>query len=862
MNRDRINAQFYRVVLLEDHLLSASAAPWQRFECSAYTRHETMIALTVNGKTHALGLDPETPLLWALRDHLGLLGTKYGCGVGRCGICTVLIDGEPNHACMVSLARVGARIVTTIEGLPADHPVKQAWIAEQVPQCGYCQPGQILAATALLARHPHPSRAEINDAMSSVYCRCGTYPRICRAIERASGQDDSTPAVTASRMPLLLPFSELKDAVALNDWVRILPNGEIVLIIDRSEMGQGATTALATLLAEELEVDLDQVRVSFAPVDPVYNNRLWGEQFTGGSSAVRGEWEWLRQQGAYARVMLCAAAAKRFSVKLDECQAHRGEVLHPPSGKRASYGALAPAAAKLKPPKSVTLKNAEDFRLVGKALPRIEIPDMVEGRATYGLDVHLPGMLTASVLRCPVFGGRIAHVDDVATRAIPGVRNVIEIDAGAAVVADDAWSALRGREALRVRWHEGANAVLDNEKLRASLTAAFGKKGKTVRDDGKAERILKTAARVVEAQYETPYLAHATLEPMNCVAQVRAERCDVWVGTQSQVDTQKTAAKLTGLARGKVHVHTLYLGGGFGRRLETDFVADAVQLAKRAGAPVRVIWTRADDMQHDKYRPAHAARLRAALADDGLPKALVLDIAGPDLALDGINLPYAIANVRETHHEVESPIPTGPWRSVGASNNAFVIEGFIDELACAAGRDPLAFRLDLLRDRPRHQAVLELAATKSGWGTPLPAGHGRGIAAYHSFGSVVAQITEVAVTPERQIRVARVVCAIDCGSVVNPDTVRAQIEGGIILGLSAALMEEVRIERGRVLQSSFADYPILSLRDTPDIEVHILPSTDKPGGVGEPGVPVIAPAVANAVFAATGRRLRRLPLRL
>jgi isoquinoline 1-oxidoreductase beta subunit len=854
-----------------------------------------MITLTVNGEDYPLSIDPETPLLWALRDTLGLKGTKYGCGVGLCGICTVLIDGEPNHACMVSVARVAGRPVTTIEGLAEDHRAKQSWIAEQVPQCGYCQPGQIMAAAALLAQHPQPTPRQVDAAMSGVLCRCGTYPRIRRAITRAAqgranvARDRTSGATAAasgvaepavrSTGPVLIPFVHTHDCVVLNDWVRIAPDGQVILVVDRSEMGQGATTALAMLIAEELEVELDQVRITFAPADPVYDNRLWSGQFTGGSSSIRGEWEWLRQQGAAAREQLISAAAKQFGVPKAECRAEAGVVLHTASGQRATYGALASAAARQRAPKHPPLKPPGQFRLVGRPLPRIEIPDMVAGRTLYALDVTLPNMMTATVLRCPTFGGRVADFDAAAARAVPGVRDVIAIDSGIAVVADSFWAALCGRERLQIEWNEGPHHAVDNAAVYAALAAGLSRKGKVVREDGDALRALKKAGRVVEARYTTQYLAHAPLEPMTCVAHVRADACDVWVGTQSQGATQKEAARITGLPRSKVKVHTLYLGGGFGRRLETDFVSDAVELSRRLGAPVQVVWTRGDDLQHDRYRPAHAAHLSAALDEAGSPQALLLRVAGPELALEGIDIPYAIANLREEHVEVESSVPTGAWRSVGASNNAFAVECFIDELAHAAGRDPLAFRLALLPQAARHRAVLEHIATAAGWGAPLAPAHGRGIAdgiearaaqqgrcgrglaVYHCFGSVAAQVAEVSVDSDNQIRVSRVVCTIDCGRVVNPDTVRAQIEGSIALGLSAALKEEVRIARGRVQQATFADYPILTLAEMPEVEVHILPSEAPPGGVGEPGVPVIAPAVANAVYAATGRRLRALPLR-
>jgi isoquinoline 1-oxidoreductase subunit beta len=430
-----------------------------------------------------------------------------------------------------------------------------------------------------------------------------------------------------------------------------------------------------------------------------------------------------------------------------------------------------------------------------------------------------------------------------------------------AVVAEDFLSALKGREALHVDWEPGGHAALDNAEIEKSLAVALTRDGGVARNDGNARRVLKNASRIIEASYRTPYLAHATLEPMNCIAEVSASGCEIWVGTQGQADTQAIAAKLTGLPKKKVHVHTQFLGGGFGRRLETDFVADAVELAMKTGAPVQVIWTRADDLQHDMYRPAGAMHLRAALDAAGDPQVWFMRIAGSELVLQGVDVPYAIQNVREERVTIESPLPTGAWRSVGASNNAFAIESFIDELAHAAGRDPFDYRRVLLRQAPRHRAVLELAAEKAGWDTPMSGGHGRGIAVYRSFGSIVAQVAEVSVANNR-IRVGRVICAIDCGIAVNPDSVRAQLEGSVAMGVSAALKEEIRIQAGRVTQANFADYPILTLAEMPAVEVHIVASNEEPGGVGEPGVPPTMAAVANAVFAATSQRLRTLPLRL
>ncbi len=815
-----------------------------------------MIAFTLNGQVVSSHADPDKPLLWVLRDEFHLKGTKYGCGVGLCGICTVLLDGEPNHACMLPLRKVAARAVLTVEGLARQNPALiDAWIAEQVPQCGYCQGGQLLAAAALLRQYSAPTNEQIDQAMAGVLCRCGTYPRIRRAIHAAA----TSPAETGTS-PLVHAHRKTGEGIALNDFIRIGPGGEVTVVISHSEMGQGSLTGLCQLVAEELEVELSALHTEFAPADVRYKNPLWGEQFTGGSSSIRGEWEPLRRHAAAARERLIAAAVRRWKARRADCRAENGRVVHAPSKRSLSYAELVADAAQLDVPKRITLKEPEAFRLIGKPAARLEIPNMVAGRTVYGIDVARPGMRVATVVRCPVFGGQLERYDAAAALAVPGVRAVVPIESGVAVVADEFWAASRGREQLRIEWRYGKNIALDNNAIYATLKAAIVQEGKVVRREGNAQRAFRNAARVYQAEYVVPYLAHATLEPMNCVADVHHDGCDVWVGTQSQVDTQKIAARITGLPKKQVRVHTQFLGGGFGRRLETDFVADAVELSKKLGAPVQVVWTRADDLQHDLYRPASHTLLRAVLGAGGKPDAWHMRIAGPELALEGVQMDYAIENLREEHVEVASALPTGPWRSVGASQNAFAIECFIDELAYAAGRDPFEYRRQLLAPQPRLRGVLEGAAQMAGWGRALPAGYGLGIAAYRSFGSFAAMVAE-AVVAGGSIRVPRVWAALDCGIAVNPDAVRAQIEGAIALGLSAALMEEIRVEHGCVAQANFEDYPILRLQEMPVVEIAIIDSREDPGGVGEPGVPEIAPAVANAVFAASGVRRRQLPLR-
>ncbi len=660
-----------------------------------------------------------------------------------------------------------------------------------------------------------------------------------------------------------------------NAWIRIGTDDSVTLRVASSEMGQGVYTAIPMLLAEELECDWLRVRVEAAPADKAYINPLFGVQATGGSTAVRAFYTPLREAGATARDLLIAAAAQRWGVREDSCRADGGFVVHPPSGRRLRYGELVAAAAKLPVPAAALLKDRSEFKLIGKPTRRLDTPLKVNGAALFGQDVRLPGMLTAVVARCPVFGGKLRRFDAAKARRVRGVREVLVIESGIAVVAEGFWSARQGRDALVIEWDLGPNAQVSSADIRRRLEAALQKPGVVARRTGDAEKALRGAQRV-EAVYEVPYLAHATMEPMNCTAVVTASGCEVWVPTQGQTGAQRTAARIAGLPPEAVKIHTTFLGGGFGRRGEQDFVAEAVEIAKRVGAPVQVAWTREDDLQHDLYRPATLNRLTAGLDKAGNIVAWRHAIAGPSIAAralpalikDGIdftsvegaqNLPYAIPNIVVTYAMENGHVPVGFWRSVGSSQNAYVTECFLDELAAATRRDPFELRRALLKEHRRHLGVLELAAEKAGWGRPLPAGRKRGIAVAESFGSYVAQVAEVALA-EGKPRVHRVVCAVDCGVVVNPDTVSAQMESGIVYGLTAALYGQITISNGRVEQSNFHDYPLLRMSEMPQIEVHIVKSDQPPGGVGEPGTPPIAPAVANAVFAATGRPERRLPL--
>jgi isoquinoline 1-oxidoreductase subunit beta len=669
---------------------------------------------------------------------------------------------------------------------------------------------------------------------------------------------------------------------APNAFLRIGTDGLVTILANHSEMGQGVYTALPMLVAEELEADWNNVRVEAAPVDPAYNHTQYGTQVTGGSTSTWSEWDRLRQAGATARMMLIAAAAQSWNIDPASCRAENGFIIHVPSRRQLSYGHLAERAAHLTPPQNVPLKDPKDFKLIGKPIKRLDTPEKINGTAVFGLDVNLPGMLTAVVARPPVFSGRVKSVDASRTKAIPGVQHVVEIDRGVAVVADGYWSASKGREALQIVWDEGTLAGLDSRKQREEYAALAQQTGAVARKEGDVATAMGRTLKKLEAVYELPYLAHATMEPLNCVADVRPDRCEVWTGTQFQTVDRMAAAQAAGLKPEQVNVHTTLLGGGFGRRavFDSHFVREAVQISKAIKAPVKVIWTREDDTRGGYYRPMSYHSLAGGLDASGNPVAwqhrIVCQsfIAGTAfeaaIIKDGVDhtavegaaeIPYEMPNLLVDWKRAPDGVPTLWWRSVGHSHTAFVVESFVDELAYAAGKDPLEFRRLLLSKHPRYKAVLELAADKAGWGKPLPEGHGRGLAVHESFGSLVAEVAEVSVARDGQLKVHRVVCAVDCGPIVNPDTIEAQMESAIVFGLTAVLYGEITLEKGRVQQRNFHDYPMLRMHEMPVIETHIMPSTAKMGGIGETGVPPIAPAVANAVFAATGKRIRRLPIR-
>jgi isoquinoline 1-oxidoreductase beta subunit len=692
---------------------------------------------------------------------------------------------------------------------------------------------------------------------------------------------------------------EKKTPNPFDAWVRITSDNRVTLILGKSEMGQGIMTALPMILAEELSVDWKQVKVQQAPTNPkIY------DLGTGGSGSVAGSWLPLRRAGAAAREMLIATAAQKWEVSPDTCKAADGQVVHGNPKRYLSYGELVEAAAKLPIPNlnTVPLKNSDDFTVVGHDTRRFEARDKATGAAKFGIDSRALEMLFAVVARCPVFGGKVASFDAVKTRAMPGVRDVIQFETsgrgasttgGIAVLADNSWAAIQGRKALAVKWDEGPAANESTAELRKQFLANAAKPGGVVRNDGDADSALAASAKKIEAAYELPFAPHACMEPMNCTVQIRPDGAEAWVPTQAPQWAQGVIAEAAKLPPEKVVVHTTLMGGGFGRRYQADFVMEAAQIAaKTAGKPVMVVWTREDDMQHGFYRPASYHKLQGALDANGNLAAWKHFQTSTSIAAKwsqkgandsglgefgtGATIPYTTPNLRIEYTLAESSVPRAWWRSVEHSSSGFVVESFIDELAAAAGQDPLAFRLKLIGtdrkipqfgedkapplDTARLKGVLQLAADKAGWGKPLPKGQGRGIATFYSFNSYTAAVAEASVQ-NGSIKVHRLVYAVDCGRPINPDGVRAQVESAAIYGLSAALHDAITIKDGRVEQSNFNDYQMPRINETPKTEVHVVMSKEDPTGIGEPGLPVVTPAVCNAIFAATGKRLRRLPIR-
>ncbi|THC42191.1 xanthine dehydrogenase family protein molybdopterin-binding subunit [Massilia sp. Mn16-1_5] len=678
--------------------------------------------------------------------------------------------------------------------------------------------------------------------------------------------------------------SDTPPGLARDAFIRIDRAGIVTLIVHKVEMGQGTFTSMPMLLAEELGADLSKVKLEQAPANnELYADPLLGGQVTGGSTSVRGAWKPLREAGAMVRSVLVSAAAKNWNVDTSELQVVAGSVRHQASNRSAHFGELVDAASKMDLPKNVKLKAPEDFVLIGKSMKRLDSAAKTNGEALFGIDARLPNMGIAAVAASPVTGGKLVGVDEAKAMAVKGVRQVLRLEGAVAVVADHFWAAKQGLLAAAPRWDDGANGKVSLASIVGDMMKVSEGGGAVAKNAGDAIKALgQDGGRKLEAVYEMPFLAHATMEPMNCTVDLRADGCDLWVGTQVPALAQGAAAKVAGIPVEKVKVHNYYLGGGFGRRLEVDYVIQAVAFAKLTKGPVKFIWTREEDIQHDMFRPYYVDRLAARLDDKGRIAAWFHRVTGssimarfappavkngvdPDAVEGAADLQYTIPDMRVEYVRHEPPgVPTAFWRGVGPTHNVFVVESFIDELAQAAKQDPVAFRRAMLDKSPRTLGVLNLAAQKAGWGKPLApiAGRkvGRGISTQFAFGSYMAQVAEVSVGPDGDVRVHRVVCAVDCGQAVNPDTIVAQMEGGIVFGATAALWNEITIDKGRVQQTNFGDYRMMRINEAPKVEVHIVNSHDEPGGIGEPGTAGIAPALANAVFAATGKRIRKLPI--
>ena len=680
-------------------------------------------------------------------------------------------------------------------------------------------------------------------------------------------------------LPLGRSEAASSDSFAPNAFIRIGSDSQVVLTMPYVEMGQGTYTSIPMLIAEELDVSLKQVWLEHAPPnEKLYANPLLGVQATGNSNAMRGAWKPLREAGATARIMLVAAATKRWGVDAKSCRTEDGEVIHVPTGRRLKYGEVVADAANMPVPGNVTLKSPGDFKLIGTRAKRLDAPEKVNGTALYGIDARPAGVKIATLAQSPVFGGLVKSVDDTAAKAVKGVRQIVRLDDAVAVVADHMGAAKKGLAALKIEWDDGQHAKLATEEIARKLEQATLGSGAVAQNIGDADKAMASATTKVEASYQVPFLAHATMEPMNCTVHFRKDECEIWIGNQAVARVQAMAAKEAGLSPDKVIIRNHLIGGGFGRRLEADGAVRAVQIAKHVDGPVKVVWTREEDIQHDMYRPYWFDRISAGLDKQGKPVAWKNRFAGssviarwlplafkdgldPDSTEGAIDLVYDLPNFHVEYVRVEPPgIPTAFWRSVGPSHNVFVTESFIDELAAAAKQDAVAYRRALLGKSPRAKAVLDLAAEKAGWGQPLPKGTGRGVSLQFAFGSWLALVAEVEVSKAGTVRVRRVVCAIDCGTVINPDTVQAQIQSGIIFGATAALYGEITLKDGRVEQTNFDTYQMLRMNETPTIEVHVVESTEPPGGMGETGTSAIVPAIANAVFAAAGRRLRKMPV--
>lgn len=675
------------------------------------------------------------------------------------------------------------------------------------------------------------------------------------------------------------PSSAAAEAFEPNAFIRIPAEGKVVFVMPSVEMGQGIYTSVAMLLAEELEVSLDQVELEHAPADPPrYANPLLGDQITGGSIAIRAVYEPMRKAGAAARIMLVNAAARGWGVAPETCSAEAGHVVHATSGRRAAYGSLIQAAAAEAVPQEMPLKPASSFKLIGQSVRRLDSPEKVNGTAKFGIDARPQGVSYAAIAICPHFGGKLGAVETGPAMAVKGVKQVARIEDAVAVVADNTGAARKGLAALSIEWEPGPNGTLSLVDLEKRAEEAIDGNALPHINEGNVAKAEAEHGPALEFVYRLPILTHSAMEPMNCTLHVRSDGCDVWVGTQVMGRARQAVADVTGLPLEKVIVHNHLLGGGFGRRLDVDGIILAAKIAKQVEGPVKVTWSREEDIRHDCYRYLNYSKVTATLGADGMPVSWRHRVIGPAVMArwlpaftrDGIDLdimagaetPYAIPNKYTdfVRHEAPEGMLTGNWRGVGATRNLPAIEGGIDELAHAAGVDPLEYRRRLLQHKPRLLAALDLAAEKAGWATALPPGKGRGIALSEDFGSFAAMISEMSVGDDGSLRTERIICAVDCGQVINPDTVEAQIQSGIIYGLSAALYGRITVQNGAVVEGNFDDSPVLRINETPKIEVHIVPSSEAPGGIGEVGTPGVAPSLLNAIFVATGKRLRSLPI--
>jgi isoquinoline 1-oxidoreductase beta subunit len=856
--------------------------------------------LVVNGgQVEVADRHAKTPLLWVLRDVLGLRGTKFGCGAGFCAACTVLIDGRNQKSCQTATERAVGKAVTTVEGAsgPVVDAVRSAWHSGNVVQCGYCQPGQTLAAVALLASDPSPGDAKIDEWMSGNLCRCGTYPRIRAAIHDAAVTLTAGPEPDRLTAPAETEFRRLTPEEAadpVHPYIRIREDGTIVAYSSQIEMGQGIHTGLATIVAEELDADFDSVLVVNAsngggPPKDVYGNLDAGGvfQLTGGSNSTKGFWVRYRLVAAQARARLAATAAELWDVPADEVAFERGAVRHA-SGRQATFAQLAARAEQLPVPDGVQPKDLSEYKLIGgDGRLRVDSLPKILGTTRFTIDVSVPGMLTAVVLHPPRFGAKVASVGDQAALAEPGVIAVVPIEEGVAVVGETVADAQRGLRALVVDWDDSDAERRSSAELLAEHARLLetGEQAMVVRDDGNAEKALEDATTVVDGTYVLPYLAHATMEPNNAACRMRADGVlEVWASTESPEYTRMSASEAAGIDKERVEVHVTFAGGSFGLHSSSkrDPTAEAVQIGRALDwkHPIKVQSLREEDFKSGRYRTMALHRVRAAADSDGRLNAFHQQIVAEPTSVNlpfvrdvmftgGVDFftttgaadpPYAFQNFKLESTNFESGVPIMVWRSVGNSHTEFARESAIDELAIAAGRDPVDLRRELLADNPRTLRALELAAESGGWGSPLPEGRARGITC-SSFLSHSANVTEISLDDRGRVHVDRIVFVLDCGVTINPDLVRAQVEGGLLFGLSAAAWGEVVLgDGGEIVTRNFDRYPLVRMRSVPTIEVRLIESTESPTGVGEVSVPSVAPALANAITALTGTRIRLLPL--